>query len=559
MNQKRRDPEKSYQRALYKAVGYSDRDLEKPLIAVVNSWSELNPGHSHLRGIAEHIKQGIWQAGGMPAEFNTIGPCDGIAQGAGMHYVLPSRDIIAASVELMAGAHQVKGMVLLGSCDKIIPGMLMAALRLDVPSIFFTGGIMSSRGGLVTCDIKEAIGKHISGKITADELNETESAACASAGACNMMGTASTMACLLEVLGLALPGTATLAAVDPARLRLAQSAGRRIVQLVNATKRTASRPARPSQLLNQNSFRNTIHVLCAFGGSTNALIHLPAIAAELDIELPLDEFDRISRSTPLLCKFKPASQLNLLDFHQAGGIPALMHELAPLLHLEQITVTGKSLKHIIRPTAKDGRHVIAPLKQPLEPEGGIAILRGSLAPEGAVVKTSGVNKSMRQHEGPAVVFDSEEEVRAHLLERKVKPGSVLVVRYEGPRGGPGMREMSIPAAMLVGMGLGDSVAMVTDGRYSGATRGPCIGHVSPEAADGGPLAAVYDGDMIVIDIPNRKLDIKIPKAELARRMKTWNPPDRPAKGFLELYRRIVGAAADGARLVAPAEKRRRPK
>jgi dihydroxy-acid dehydratase len=546
-----RDPEQAYLRALYKAIGFEDRDLRKPLIAVVNSWSELNPGHVHLRGIADRIKEGIWEAGGMPAEFNTIGPCDGIAQGPGMHYVLPSRDIIAASVELMAGAHQVDGMVLLGSCDKIIPGMLMAALRLDAPSLFFTGGVMAARGEWVTCDVKEAIGRLNAGKISRKQFEEIESSACASAGSCNMMGTASTMACLLEALGLALPGTGTISAVDPARLRLARAAGRQVVKLVKDQ-------VRPSRLLNRNSFVNAIRVLCAFGGSTNAVLHLPAIAAELDIDLPLDEFDRLSRSTPLLCKFKPASHLNLSHFHEAGGVSALMRELAPLLHLDQMTVAGKPLNRVLRPVAKGMRSVIASLENPLAPEGGIAVLRGNLAPDGAVVKTSGVTERMMVHEGPAVVFESEEQVRARLSARKVKPGSVLVIRYEGPKGGPGMREMSIPAAMLVGMGLGDSVAMVTDGRYSGATRGPCIGHVSPEAAAGGPLAVVQNGDMIAIDIPNRKLTLKVSNAELAQKMKKWEaPPPKPVKGFLALYQQLAGSASEGARLRAFDEKRRR--
>jgi dihydroxy-acid dehydratase len=545
------NPQKAYLRALYKAAGFSSKDLQKPLIAVVNSWSELNPGHVHLRGIAEYVKQGIREAGGMPAEFNTIGPCDGIAQGEGMHYVLPSRDIIAASVELMAGAHQVDGLVLIGSCDKIIPGMLMASLRLDVPSLFFTGGIMLSRDGLVTCDIKEAIGKFTASQINKNQLEEIESAACASAGSCNMMGTANTMACLLEVLGLALPGTATLSAVDPERLRLARSAGSRIVKLVKTR-------TKPSQLLNYNSFTNAIRILCAFGGSTNALLHLPAVAAELNIALPLDEFDSISRSTPLLCRFKPASQLNLTHFHEAGGVPALMHELAPLLHLEQMTVNGKPLRRLLRPVKKGMHEVIAPLSRPLAPEGGIAILRGNLAPQGAVVKTSAIADNMMVHEGPAVVFESEEEVRAHLSKQKVKPGSVLVIRYEGPKGGPGMCEMSIPAAMLVGMGLAGSVAMITDGRYSGATRGLCIGHVSPEAADGGPLAVVTNGDRISIDIPKRKLTLKVSKAELVRRLKAWQPPpQKPLKGFLALYQQLAGSASGGARLDVQEKKETR--
>jgi len=507
------DVDKTYQRALYKAAGYSDKDLKKPLIAVANSWTELNPGHRHLRETAERVKEGIWEAGGMPGEFNTIAPCDGIAQGRGMHYVLPSRDIVAASIELMAGAHQVDGLVLIGSCDKIIPGMLMAALRLDVPSIFMTGGVMMARGDTVTCDVKEAVGKFTAGKITRKKLREIESTACASAGVCNMMGTAATMCCLLEVLGLALPGTATICAVDPARDRLAREAGKRIVSLVKKN-------TRPSSLLSRASFENAIRALLSFGGSTNALLHLPAIAAELGIEIALDDFDSLSRSTPLLCRFKPASDFNLLDFHEAGGVPALMRELAPLLAFDRMTVSGKTLGQIARSSKIRRREIIAPLDRPLTAEGGIAVLRGNLAPGGAVVKTSGVNDKML--------------------------------------GGPGMREMSIPAAMLVGMGLGDSVAMVTDGRYSGATRGPCIGHVCPEAADGGPLAIVKDGDMIEYDISKRKLKICLTKSEIAKRLKNWNPPEpKIDKGFLGIYRRIVGDASEGARLGGPDSTRRR--
>jgi dihydroxy-acid dehydratase len=545
--------DKTYARALYKAAGYSDRDLKKPLIAVANSWTELNPGHRHLRETAERVKEGIWEAGGMPAEFNTIAPCDGIAQGRGMHYVLPSRDIIAASVELMAGAHMADGLALIGSCDKIVPGMLMAALRLDIPSIFFTGGIMTPRGDMVTCDVKEAVGRFTAGKITRKELREIESTVCASMGACNMMGTAATMCCLLEALGLALPGAATISAADPARARMAREAGRQIVRLVK-------KKVRPSSLLTRASFENAIRSMLAFGGSTNALLHLPAIAAELDIELSLDDFDRFSRSTPLLCKFKPASNLNLLDFHEAGGMPALMRELAPLLDLEQMTVSGKTLAQIARSLRAKRPDVIAPLGKPLAEEGAIAVLHGNLAPGGAVVKTSGVSEKMMTHKGPAVVFDSEEDVRDRLTRREVRPGSVLVIRYEGPRGGPGMREMSIPAAMLVGMGLGDSVAMITDGRYSGATRGPCIGHVCPEASEGGPLAIVRGGDMIEYDIPRRKLKICLMKSEISKRLKEWKPPEpKIDRGFLGIYRRIVGDASRGARLGGPGSTRRRSK
>ncbi|UCD57491.1 MAG: dihydroxy-acid dehydratase, partial [Candidatus Hydrogenedentota bacterium] len=382
---------------------------------------------------------------------------------------------------------------------------------------------------------------------------EIESNTCASVGACNMMGTAATMCCLLEVLGLALPGTATIPAVDPARQRLARAAGKHIVNLVR-------RKVKPSGILTRASFENAIRVLLSFGGSTNALLHLPAIAAELDIEISLEDFDKLSRSTPLLCKFKPASMFNLLDFHEAGGMPALMRELAPLLHLDQKTVSGSTLRQITRPARVLAREVIAAVGKPLAEEGGIAILHGNLAPEGAVVKTSGVNPKMMVHKGPAMVFEREEDVRERLMQRKVRPGSVLVIRYEGPRGGPGMREMSIPAAIVVGMGLDDSVAMVTDGRYSGATRGPCIGHVCPEAAQGGPLAVVRDGDIIEIDIPGRRLSINVTKAELSERMKKWKPPaPKMTRGFMGVYRQIVGNASEGARLGEPNPVRRRLK
>lgn len=550
---KQYDAEGTYLRALYKAAGFSGEDLKKPLIAVANSWSELNPGHRHLREIAQRVKEGIWQAGGMPAEFNTIAPCDGIAQGRGMHYVLPSRDVVAASVEMMVGAHRPDALVLIGSCDKIIPGMLMAALRLDIPAIFFTGGIMMPRGDMVTCDIKEAMGAFTAGKISRRELEEIETTTCASVGICNMMGTASTMCCLLEVLGLVLPRVATIAAVDPARARLARETGRRIVRL-------AKKNIRPSTLLSRESFENAIRILLSFGGSTNAVLHLPAIAAELGVELSLDDFDRLSRSTPLLCKFKPASPFNLLDFDEAGGVPALMRELAPLLHLEQMTVLGKTLRQITGSARNLSEEVIAPLEKPLAREGGIAVLGGNLAPGGAIVKTSGVNKNMLAHKGPAVVFDCEEDVKHYLTQRSVKPGTVLVIRYEGPRGGPGMRELSIPAAMLVGMGLADSVAMVTDGRYSGATRGPCIGHVCPEAADGGPLAVVRNGDIIEIDIPRRTLNVALSKTEIAKRMKAWKPPaPKIDHGFLDVYRHVVGDASTGARLIPRKKKRRTSK
>jgi dihydroxy-acid dehydratase len=552
----------AYARTLYRAVGAIDSDFKKPLIAVANSWNEIVPGHYHLKEMAEHIKNAIWAAGGRPMEFNTIAACDGAAQGRGMHYILPMRDIIAASVELMLQAHSFDGVVMIASCDKIIPGMLMAAARCNLPTIFFTGGTMLPRlelrpfpspqvergrgpGGrgevtYVACDVKEAIGRYNSGEIDEQELNRIESIICASVGACSMMGTANTMASVVEALGLALPYCATMLAVDAARVHLARYTGERIVQLVEEG-------LTANQIITEKSIENAVRVCLALGGSSNALLHLPAIAHDTGIKLTVDDFDALSRKTPLLAKFKPASQFNLLDFHEAGGVPALMKELQSLLHCDVPTVTGRTLKENLT-TAKVLRpEVIHSLDNPLAPEGGIAVLYGNLAPKGAIVKQSAVSEKMLVHSGPARVFESEEEVRDHLQSKQVNQGDVLVIRYEGPKGGPGMRELSIPAAMLVGMGLGDSVAMVTDGRYSGATRGPCIGHVCPEAAEGGPIALVQDGDIIHINIPNRKLNVELSDEELNRRKANWHPPEPKIQhGFMVLYSKIVGDANAGA-------------
>lgn len=536
----------AYPRALYGAVGVGQEAQRRPFVAVANSWSEVVAGHNHLRSLAEEVKRGIVDAGGTPREFNTIAACDGIAHGPGGRYVLPTRDLIAASVELMVEAHQFDALVCLCSCDKIVPAMLMAAARLNLPTVFVTGGVMDAPSGLVTCDIKEAMGEFHAGKIDAAEFQHVESHACGGPGICNMMGTANTMCCLVEVLGLTLPGGGTLSALGVERRQLAYDAGRTVMELLH-------NGATARQFLSLPSFENAIRACLAFGGSTNAMIHLPAIAAEVGIELSPDDFDRLSRVTPLLAKFKPASRYTITDFDRAGGIRGLLQRLRPLLHTECPTVLNKSLREVLDDfdapaMVRDGAPVLADLDKPLAAEGGLAVLRGSLAPDGAVVKTSGVNPTMHRHEGPARVFDSEEEVRDALGAKQVKAGDVLVIRYEGPRGGPGMRELSIPAGMLIGMGLGDSVAMVTDGRYSGATRGPCIGHVCPEAAEGGPLALVRDGDRIVIDLPARKLDLLVDASELTRRRQAWaGPPVRRVNGYLATYQRLVNGADRGAR------------
>jgi dihydroxy-acid dehydratase len=534
----------AYPRALYRAMGFQDSDFKKPLIGIVNSWSEVNPGHFHLRQLAEWVKQGVREAGGTPAEFNTVAPCDGIAQGKGMHYVLPLRDVIAASIELMTGANRFDGLVMLCNCDKIVPGMLMAAARLDLPTVFVTGGPMATgRIGdrmVMTSDVKEGMGKLKAGRISEDEFFAIASCACPGPGACNFMGTASTMNCVTETLGLTLPRCATLPALHPDRQELCVESGRRIIQLVEEGL-TARR------MLTRQGLENAIRVVLALGGSTNATLHIPAIAREAGIELGLDVFDYLSRQTPLIGKFRPASPFTVIDLDEAGGVLAVLNILSPLLHLDLPTVTGETLFDRASRAVTTRPEVLHALNAPLSPEGGLAILRGNLAPNGAVVKHSGVTAGMLRHTGPARVFECEEELENSLTAQDIQPGDVLVIRYEGPRGGPGMRELSIPAAMLTGMGLNESVAMITDGRFSGATRGPCIGHIAPEAAIGGPIALVENGDRIAIDIPNRSLNLLISEDELDRRRKAWQPrPPLVSGGFLDVYRQIVSQADQGA-------------
>jgi dihydroxy-acid dehydratase len=515
------------------------------------------PGHAHLDQVAEAVAEGVRAVGGIPLIFGTIALCDGICQGAGMHAVLPSRDVIAASVELTARAHSLDALVCLASCDKIVPGMLLAAARLDLPALFVTGGLMAEgewRGErVVASDVKEGIGRARKGEITVDELCELERAACPGPGICNMMGTANTVCVAVEAAGLSLPGNATIAAtragareVNPDLLALASAAGRRIVEELPAD---GAHPPDTTfgDVMTLAALRNLVSVVQAIGGSTNLVLHLMALATELGHPLTLDDWDDIGRATPLLCKFKPASSRTVSDFGRAGGVPALLHRLSPLLDLSGPTAHGVPLAQLAAQAEVFLPDVIRPLDDPLATTGGIVVLRGNLAPEGAVVKASGVPPTMLRHVGPARVFDCEEDVQACLLGGRVQPGDVLVVRYEGPRGGPGMRELSLPAAILVGMGLGDSVAMITDGRFSGATRGPCVGHVCPEAALGGTLAALRDGDVIEIDIPNRVLAVRLSDAELKDRLVGWVPPAREIpSGFLRLYADRVGPASLGA-------------
>ncbi|TFG03238.1 MAG: dihydroxy-acid dehydratase [Promethearchaeota archaeon] len=546
------DPSKSYERALYLGCGYTYEDLEKPRIAIVNSWNEINPGHIHLRKLSKLVKEGVREAGGTPMEFNTIAICDGIANSGNFSkYVLPSREIIAASIECTVKAHNFDGMVMLCSCDKIIPGMLLAAVRCNIPTIFLTGGIMEPKtfedGPLkgktfVTCDIKEAIGLYKAGKITKEEFFLIESETCCSPGACNMMGTANTMACIVEAMGLSLPGCAAMSAISKERESLCKETGKYIMELVNEG-------VKALDIVTNKSIENAIKVALAFGGSSNMILHMCALSHEIGGNLNHFDFDTLSKSVPLLAKFKPASEYNLTDFHNAGGVRVLMKKLSNLLDLSTKNVLGLTLKDYLELIEIKDYQIIRNLEDPITTEGGIAVLKGNLAPDGAIIKQSAVSQKMRQHKGPAKVFECEEDVKEALLSNKIQEGDVLIIRYEGPKGSPGMRELSLPAAILVGMGLGDSVAMITDGRYSGATRGPCIGHVCPEAIEGGPIAIVQDGDIIEIDIEKRKLNLLISDDELNDRLKRWKRPEPKIKaGYLNFYRKHVSSAKDGVYL-----------
>ena len=544
------DPRKTYERALYHGCGYSSLDLEKPKIAIVNSWNEINPGHIHLRRLAEFVKQGVKEAGGTPMEFNTIASCDGIANSGNFSkYILPTRELIAASVECTIKAYNFDGMVLICSCDKIIPGMLLAAVRCNIPTIFLTGGIMEAKyfkeGPLkgktyVTSDVKEAIGQFLAGKLTKEEISLIESQTCCSPGACNMMGTANTMACIVEAMGLSLPYCATISAVSKERESLSKETGKIIMKLVKEDTNALD-------IITQDSIENAIKVALSFGGSTNMILHMCALSHEIGGSLNHFDFDDLSKTVPLLAKFKPASEYNLTEFHEVGGVGVIMKKLSKVLELSTKNVLGITLKEYLDSVNVHDYQIIRNFDDPIEPEGGIAVLRGNLAPEGAIIKQSATK--MKYHKGPARVFECEEDVKEVLMDGKVKEGEILVIRYEGPKGSPGMRELSIPAAVLVGRGLGDSVAIVTDGRFSGATKGPCIGHICPEAAEGGPIAIIQDGDEIEIDIANRKLDILIPKSEIEKRLQEWKKPEEIIEtGYLNIYKKLVSSAKYGAYL-----------
>ena len=532
-------------RALLFAVGLKRPDFAKPMVAIVNSWNEIVPGCVHLRGVAEEVKRGVREAGGVPLEFNTIAVCDGMAQGhVGMSYSLPSRDVIAASAEIMLQAHRFDGAVFISSCDKITPGMLMAAARVNIPSIFVAAGPMAAgryQGRKIALpNTRELAGAYQIGQMTAEELAKAEEEACPTPGTCAMMGTANTMACLTEALGMTLPLSATTPAVSPEKLEDARRAGQRAVELIR-------QGLRPRDVMTQAALRNAMKVEMAIGGSTNAVLHLPAIARELGFELSLDSFDTISRETPYLASINPSGVYTVDDLHDAGGVQAVLKALLPLLDGDALTVSGSTVAELARAAAWNDQTVIRPLDNPVKPEGGLSILKGNLAPDGAVVKKSAVKPEMWVHRGPALVFHSMEESILALREGRIKEGSVLVIRYEGPIGGPGMREMQQITAMLVGTRLAERTALVTDGRFSGSTRGPCIGHVTPEAAVGGPLALVEDGDVISIDIPNRRLDVELSEAELAARRAAWKPLQKPIpRGILSLFARTATSVKVGA-------------
>ncbi len=538
------DITEAYYRGLMHAVGYRKADLDKPQIAVVNSWTDVNPGHQPLRNLSGCVKEGIWAAGGSPGEFNVPAPCDGMAQGPGQRYILPQRDLISASIEAMVKAHGFQGLVMLASCDKIIPAMLMAAVRLDLPTLFLTAGAMlpCRLGGrvVVTSDLKEAIGRRRNQEIDQATFLDWQERFCASPGVCSMMGTANTMGGFLEATGLAPLGSATMLAFDAAKIRQARDVGERIVRL-------AGEEMPLGMFLTRSNLENGIKYISASGGSTNAVLHLMAVASLMKLGLNLEQFSRIETSVPVVATLKPSSAFNLNDYHESGGVATVLKAIQDRLELDVPLAMGGRLRDMLEAAADPDGDIIRRAGNPLAPDGCFSILYGNLAPRGAVVKKTGVDPAMRIHTGPAVVFDSEEDVREFLLEREVRPGSVLVVRYEGPKGGPGMRELSIPAAMLVGMGLHTSVAMVTDGRFSGATRGPCVGHICPEAWDGGPLAYVQDGDMIEINLPENRIQSLVSEDKLRqRKQKAPDRPDHPAPGLLAAYRQMVSSAELGA-------------
>lgn len=553
----KRGLERAPHRSLFYAVGLTPEELDRPLIGVVNSHNDIVPGHVHLDQVGRAVKDGVRLAGGTPLEFNVIAVCDGIAMGhPGMRHSLPSRELIADSVEVMASAHGLDGLVFVPNCDKVVPGMLMAAARLNVPAIFVSGGpMMAGQYQGRPVDLKtlfEAVGEYRAGRIGEDELHELELAACPGCGSCAGLFTANTMNCLTEALGMGLPGNGTIPAVTAARLRLAKRAGMQVLRLVQDG-------LLPRAVMTEAAFENAIAVDMAIGGSTNTVLHLSAIAHEAGVPLSPERFDAVSKRTPYLVKLSPSGPHHMQDLDEAGGIPAVMAELLRhgLLQGEACTVTGGTVAQNLE-RARRLSDVVRPAGEPYRPDGGIAVLWGNLAPDGAVVKAAAVRPEMMQHRGPARVFEGEEPALEAILSGRVQAGDVVVIRYEGPRGGPGMREMLMSTSALAGMGLDDKVALLTDGRFSGATRGASVCHVSPEAAAGGPLALIQEGDEIELDIPNKRLALLVSEEELALRRARWTPPPpRVTGGYLARYAAMVASASEGAILKRTSSPARR--
>jgi dihydroxy-acid dehydratase len=538
--------ERAGHRSLLRALGLSDDDIARPFIGVAGSANTLVPGHMHLEEVNRGAMEGIRAAGGTPFLFNTIAVCDGLSMGhRGMRFSLPSREVISYSVEIMVEAHALDGVLLVPNCDKVVPGMLMAAARMDVPAAMVSGGpMLAGRLGEMGLDLIRVMEASADDSVSDDELEQYERCACPGPGCCSGLFTANSMNCLSEALGMALPGNGTIPAVDPARLHLARETGAALVRFVEGDER-------PGSILTDKAFRNALAVDMAIGGSTNSILHLAAIAREAGVVIDLTEVDAICASTPNLCRIAPAggSRFHMEDLHRAGGVTAVMGELDSIgrVDLDVPTVGGKTLRDNVNGARSLDHEVIRPADEPYTPNGGIAVVKGSLAPEGAVIKEAAMGEKMKKHRGPARVFDSEDEAIEIIRGGGIEPGDIIVIRYEGPRGGPGMREMLLPTATIAGMGLDDEVILVTDGRFSGGTRGGAVGHVSPEASAGGPIALVEDGDIIDLNVIERRIDLLVSEDEMVRRKEGWVPPrSKEEKGLLAIYARLVQSAAGGA-------------
>lgn len=538
--------ERSPHRSLLRACGLKDEDFKKPFIGIANSYTDIVPGHIHLKEIADTIGEGIKETGGVPFEFNTMAICDGIAMNhEGMKFSLPSREIIANTVESVAMGHSLDGLVLVPSCDKVVPGMLMAACRLNIPSIVVTGGPMVpgefNGKNVDLISVYEAVGEVSSGRMTKDDLHTLEKCACPGPGSCSGLFTANTMACITESMGMSLPMCATTHAIDENKLKIAKDSGKRIVEMIKED-------LTPSKIMTQKSFENALAIDMALGGSSNTALHIPAIAYELEdygVKVDLDLFDKISKNVPHIASISPAGHHTMLDLHKAGGIPSVLKAIEEKIATDTITSTGKTVLENIKDVEVKNPDVIRSIDSPVYKEGGIAILKGNLAPNGSVIKQAAVQDDMMYHKGPAKVFNSEEESVEAIFNGKILEGDIVVIRCEGPRGGPGMREMLNPTSAIMGLGI-KNVALITDGRFSGGTRGPCVGHISPEAKNGGPIAGLQDGDIIEIDIKNRSINVELEDEEIKHRISTANLPDNDFKGWLNIYRKCVSSADKGA-------------